>query len=128
MDYDDDIIDKKVIKRAEAVIACMPFKRLFYLEVLDRGMSALDLVNRTDWNRLVFAPFGKSRAEAHFLWLIKNGILRWEVDGQGLTSKVRLTALGHRVISGYLGDEVRRASLREKLIENFRRHSKKYFY
>ena len=54
-------------------------------------MSSKALVNRLDWEDYVFAPFGGKRADAHFEWLIKNGIIRREVDGQGLTNKVRLT-------------------------------------
>ena len=36
--------------------------------------------------------------EKTFLWLIKVGILRREVDGQGLTSKIRLTPLGRKLL------------------------------
>ena len=36
--------------------------------------------------------------EATFSWLITLGILRREVDGQGLTSKIRLTPLGRQIL------------------------------
>ena len=36
--------------------------------------------------------------ENEFLRLIKIGVLRREVDGQGLTSKVRLTPLGREIL------------------------------
>ncbi len=36
--------------------------------------------------------------EADFRWLITVGILRREVDGQGLTSKIRLTPLGRQIL------------------------------
>ena len=36
--------------------------------------------------------------ENQFLKLIKIGVLRREVDGQGLTSKVRITPIGRQVL------------------------------
>ena len=36
--------------------------------------------------------------ENEFLRLIKIGVLRREVDGQGLTSKVRITPIGRQVL------------------------------
>ena len=36
--------------------------------------------------------------ETRFLQLIKIGVLRREVDGQGLTSKVRVTPLGRLIL------------------------------
>lgn len=39
-----------------------------------------------------------SSVESAFRWLIKIGVLRREVDGQGLTSKIRLTPLGRQIL------------------------------
>ena len=36
--------------------------------------------------------------ENEFLKLIKIGVLRREVDGQGLTSKVRITPIGRKIL------------------------------
>ena len=36
--------------------------------------------------------------EDHLLWLISVGVLRREVDGQGLTSRFRLTPLGRQLL------------------------------
>jgi hypothetical protein len=61
------------------------------------------------------------RAEAHFVWLIRLGVLRREVDGQGLTERVRLTPMGRRLLEGIEG-EIPRAGLRQRMLENLRRH------
>jgi DNA-binding MarR family transcriptional regulator len=37
-------------------------------------------------------------AENLLLWLIQVGLLRREVDGQGLTNSFRLTPLGHQLV------------------------------
>ena len=84
-------------------------------------MASGELAQRTDWQELVFVPFGESRAEDHFIWLIKLGVLRREVDGQGLTKKVRLTPLGEEVIGQWVG-QIPRAGIRERIYENLTRH------
>jgi hypothetical protein len=53
--------------------------------------------------------------------MIRLGILRREVDGQGLTERVRLTPMGRDLLERLPG-EIPRAGLRERIQENFRRH------
>lgn len=89
---------------------------------MEEAISSKDLCNESNWERYVFAPFGFSRAEAHFRWMIKLGILRREVDGQGLTDRVRLTPLGMQVVNQWT-KEIPRAGLRERIRENFCRHT-----
>ncbi|BAC90854.1 Npun_F0494 family protein [Gloeobacter violaceus] len=45
-------------------------------------------------------------AEDELMWLFRVGVVRREVDGQGITDRFRLTPLGNRVLT-----EVRRADL-----------------
>jgi hypothetical protein len=99
----------------------LPFKKEFYKEIEGKSISSEELVKRNDWERFVFAPFGINRAEEHFEWMIKLGILRREVDGQGLTNRVKLTPLGKKIVDQWNG-EIPRAGIRERIIENFRRH------
>jgi hypothetical protein len=104
---------------------CLPFRRAFYAEVADTPISSNELCGRDDWADLVFAPFGPERAEAHFNWMIRLGILRREVDGQGLTERVRLTPMGRELLASWQG-EIGRASLRERIQENFQRHRPRF--
>lgn len=39
--------------------------------------------------------------ENALVWLIQVGVLRREVDGQGITNSFRLTPLGHQIIEGW---------------------------
>jgi hypothetical protein len=112
--------DKAVI-RAQRSITCLPFKKAFYEQIDQCPISGEELCKRQDWQKLVFVEFGPQRAIEHFVWLIKLGILRREVDGQGLTSRVRLTPMGRKIIRSWDG-EIPRAGLRERIIENLRRH------
>ena len=118
--FKDDVYQTALF-RAKRSITCLPFKRLFYEKVDQIAMSAEELCSKEDWQQYVFVPFGKERAEDHFNWMIKLGILRREVDGQGLTSRIRLTPLGRKVIASFHG-EIQRSSIRERIAETLRRH------
>jgi hypothetical protein len=113
--------ERRALERAARSLRCLPFRRAFYEAVDARAISATELCARPNWSALVFAPFGVERAEAHFRWLIRLGVLRREVDGQGLTERVRLTPMGRSLLADWTG-EVPRAGLRERIHENFRRH------
>jgi hypothetical protein len=113
------------LRRAGQSLRCLPFRRAFYEDVDRRALSAIELCARPDWPSLVFAPFGVDRADAHFRWLIRLGVLRREVDGQGLTERVRLTPMGRSLLASWSG-EVPRAGLRERIRENFRRHRPRF--
>lgn len=43
-------------------------------------------------------PLSEQKAESDLLWLIDVGLLRREVDGQGLTDSFRLTPLGQQLL------------------------------
>ena len=61
----------------------------------------------------IFKLKNAEEVEIHFLWLIKIGVLRREVDGQGLTSKVSLTPLGCLVLENDQNLPNQKASLLE---------------
>ena len=117
--------DRLALDRAAVSLRCLPFRRAFFDELKDHPISSQELCQRQDWPQVVFAPFGVERAEAHFNWLIRLGVLRREVDGQGLTERVRLTPLGRQVLARWPG-EIPRAGLRERIQENFRRHRPRF--
>ena len=117
--------DRRALDRATQSMRCLPFRRAFYAEVADTPISSKELCSRDDWADLVFAPFGPERAEAHFNWMIRLGILRREVDGQGLTERVRLTPMGRELLASWQG-EIGRANLRERIQENFQRHRPRF--
>tara|TARA_Y100001968_G_C19425742_1_gene754260 strand:- start:1626 stop:1997 length:372 start_codon:yes stop_codon:yes gene_type:complete len=93
-------IDKQIIMRTKRSIKCLSFNSSFYQDIQDFGMKAETvfksrekyLTSKANWFLSV------SSIERDFQWLISIGILRREVDGQGLTSKVRLTPLGREIL------------------------------
>jgi hypothetical protein len=55
--------------------------------------------------------------ENELLWLIQVGLLRREVDGQGITNSFRLTPLGHQLVEKWQQSEsLPTASLRDRFV------------
>lgn len=55
-------------------------------------------------------PLSELAAENDLLWLIQVGVLRREVDGQGITDSFRLTPLGRQLVEQYQGNSLRNTS------------------
>ena len=110
-----DLIDKHIISRSTSAIRCLPLNSDFYKDIQISGLSAEQVFNLK--GRYIAKKFFKLKnaeeVEIHFLWLIKIGVLRREVDGQGLTSKVRLTPLGRLVLENDQNLPNQKASLFE---------------
>ena len=72
----------------------------FYSTIKEKGLNAENVFQeRYQFQAKGLKWFKSSPSlEATFRWLITIGVLRREVDGQGLTAKVRLTPLGRNII------------------------------
>ncbi|MEX1323998.1 MAG: Npun_F0494 family protein [Synechococcaceae cyanobacterium] len=117
----DPLDERRACLRASRSLRCLPFRRAFYELVGEEAISSGALAGRGDCGLLCFLPVTAERAEAHFSWLIRLGVLRREVDGQGLTERVRLTPMGRRILDGIPG-EIPRAGLRQRMLETLSRH------
>ena len=73
---------------------CLPFSAALYRELQQRGLDA-DTIwhDRPRFGRGPLWPRDGEQLEDHLRWLITVGVLRREVDGQGLTSRFRLCLL-----------------------------------
>lgn len=61
-------------------------------------------------------PLPELAAEKQLTWLIQVGLLRREVDGQGLTSSFRLTPLGHQLVERWQSaDQLAAATWRDRV-------------
>jgi hypothetical protein len=113
--------DPVAIARAVRTLRCLPFRRSFYESVDAQPLSSTEFCHRAEAAGLARCRLSRRRAEDHFLWLIRIGVLRREVDGQGLTERVRLTPLGRSVLQRWPG-EIPVAAPLERLGEWCRRH------
>ncbi len=94
------LIDQKILRRAKKGIRNCPFNLMLFQSLQKGSLSAQNVfVNKTKYLNEEFMFINSSLfIENEFLKLIKIGVLRREVDGQGLTSKVRITPIGRQVI------------------------------
>ena len=94
------LIDQKIFKRAKEGIRSCPFNLFLFQSLLKESLSAEKVyMNKSKYLSQEFMFIQSSLfIENEFLRLIKIGVLRREVDGQGLTSKVRITPIGRQVL------------------------------
>ena len=94
------LIDQKIFRRAKEGMRSCPFNFLFFQNLLSNSLSAQNVYqNKSTYLNKEFMFINSSVfIETEFLRLIKIGVLRREVDGQGLTSKVRITPIGRQII------------------------------
>ena len=86
------------MRRARQAVRCLPFQRIFYHNLEQEALSSAELVALPDWPTHTRHRLNVSETENQLIWLIQLGVLRREVDGQGLTERVRLTPLGRDVL------------------------------
>ena len=94
------LIDQKIFRRAKEGIRACPFNLFLFKSLLKESLSAENVyMNKSKYLSPEFMFIQSSLfIENEFLKLIKIGVLRREVDGQGLTSKVRITPIGRQVL------------------------------
>jgi hypothetical protein len=111
--------DAATIDRADRALLCSPF----HLKVLqDMRYSGLSITKITG-NSGVELGYTKRKmseliAENNMVWLIQVGMLRREVDGQGLTDSFRLTPLGWQIVNKWDGQTLPQPRKRDQL-QNF---------
>tara|TARA_Y100001968_G_C19223510_1_gene650934 strand:+ start:292 stop:666 length:375 start_codon:yes stop_codon:yes gene_type:complete len=112
-------INKESLERARKSIRCLNFNYSFYNDVKNFGLSSEDLFHSQNrYLSNISSNFKSSGSiENDFRWLIKIGILRREVDGQGLTSKVRLTPLGRLVLEKHPEIANQKGFLFERIVQ-----------
>jgi hypothetical protein len=89
----------QTIDRADIALRCAPFHLMLFAKMRWESVSvpklAGDLGVRSGYTRY---PLSELSVETATNWLIQVGMLRREVDGQGLTDSFRLTPLGLELV------------------------------
>ena len=85
--------------RAERAIRCAPFRLKLLHELREHSVALQDIADNAGiYNGYLSQPLSELAAENELLWLMAVGLLRREVDGQGLTDSFRLTPLGRQLL------------------------------
>ena len=118
-----DLLDRRSRDRARRAIGCLPFSEALYRDLQQQGLDAGDLWSKpsrygrkTRWFR------NSETLEDDLRWLISVGVLRREVDGQGLTSRFRLTPLGRQLLDDDPALLQRSIPVLDRLRHSLRRH------
>ncbi len=112
-------IDARALRRARQALGCLPFRRALYDTLASTALSSSAIASAgATYSR---RPLSTNAVEGHLIWLIQLGVLRREVDGQGLTERVRLTPMGRDLLSAIPG-EIPSASPLSRLRHWLRRH------
>ncbi|MEM6500303.1 MAG: Npun_F0494 family protein [Cyanobacteria bacterium P01_C01_bin.89] len=89
-------------KRAKRAVRCAPFQRKFYNTMREHSVPLLEIVGTSGQEAGYVASMqNELTAENVLMWLIQVGVLRREVDGQGITDSFRLTPLGTRLLEDW---------------------------
>ncbi len=90
---------RKTVQRARRALYCAPFRPDLFVAMQTQSVPLREIQGSSGLRR------GYSRrllpeliAESQLVWLIQVGVLRREVDGQGITDSFRLTPLGRWLV------------------------------
>ncbi|NJK56761.1 MAG: hypothetical protein HC939_12535 [Pleurocapsa sp. SU_5_0] len=90
----------QTIRRAKIALSCSPFRLKLFQEMRNQSVPIQQIAEETGIKLgYVKKAFSESRIEDKLVWLINVGLLRREVDGQGLTDSFRLTPLGREIVA-----------------------------
>ncbi|HSM83058.1 MAG TPA: hypothetical protein VLS96_15310 [Nodosilinea sp.] len=89
---------RRSLRRAERAFRCSLFRLELLADLRSHSVSIRQVCGpsglKSGYSR---RPLAELQAENEMMWLIAVGLLRREVDGQGLTDSFRLTPLGRQV-------------------------------
>lgn len=94
----------RTVKRAERAMRCAPFALELYATMRSQSVAIGQIAGESGV-QLGYArsPLSELAADSALSWLIQVGLLRREVDGQGLTDSFRLTPLGRQLVEKWQG-------------------------
>lgn len=114
----------KTLKRAERALCCTSFKLSLFVVMRTNSVPLSYIARTTGIEKQYTQKFLSARkTERDLMWLITVGILRREVDGQGITDSFRLTPLGQQIIAKWesQGGQVPQPSWWDRIANNLTR-------
>ena len=92
--------DLGTVKRAKRALSCSPFCLKLFQAMRNQSVPIQQIAGDTGIKSGYAAQgYSEAKAEDKLVWLINVGLLRREVDGQGLTDSFRLTPLGRKIVT-----------------------------
>lgn len=97
----------RTVARAERAMRCAPFQLGLFATMVEQSVSLSAIAGKSGLqHQYTRTALSELIAEAELLWLIQVGLLRREVDGQGLTDSFRVTPLGRQLVQKWHSEKV----------------------
>lgn len=88
-----------IIKRAERSLICSPFQLQLFTTMAEERVPISEIAEMQGVkNQYTYKPMSELVVDNALVWLIQVGLVRREVDGQGITDSFRLTPLGKQIV------------------------------
>ena len=109
----------QTIQRAKRALSCSSFCLKLFQDMRNQSVPIQQIAEQTGVE-LGYAKKAHSepQTEDRLVWLINVGLLRREVDGQGLTDSFRLTPLGRQIVDLWeqTENEIPIASTKDRIV------------
>ncbi|NEP11051.1 MAG: hypothetical protein F6K14_12720 [Symploca sp. SIO2C1] len=90
----------RTVKRAERAMRCSPFLLPLFVAMRLKSVPLQAIASDEGVEQhYLERSMSELAVESCIMWLIQVGILRREVDGQGITDSFRLTPLGRQLVA-----------------------------
>lgn len=112
------------VERAERSLRCSPFHLALFATMQSQSIPLNQISGASGVNlKYVKKQLSELATENALTWLIQVGVLRREVDGQGITDRYRLTPLGRSLVEKCQvhGGEIPPASFLDHLMQTVSR-------
>ncbi len=110
----------QIIKRAERSLLCSPFHLSLFANMACQSVPISNItLDSGVKNGYTKRPLSELAVDNALVWLIDVGLLRREVDGQGITDGFRLTPLGRQLVEKLQNQPHLRASWSDRLQDIF---------
>jgi hypothetical protein len=106
------------INRAAVALRCAPFRLNLFQKMRSRSVPLGQIASQFGVdNQYTSKSLSELKVESELTWLIQVGLLRREVDGQGITDSFRLTPLGRQLVAQWEQQpgEIPAPSLQDKI-------------
>ena len=91
---------QQTIQRATIALKCAPFRLKLFQEMRSSSVPLPQIANQSGIEKqYTIKILSELKTENELTWLIQVGLLRREVDGQGITDSFRLTPLGRQLLT-----------------------------
>lgn len=114
----------QTVKRAQQAMCCLPFDLPLFVAMCSTSVPLPAIAGQAGIKSgYTKRPLSELAVESGLMWLIQVGVLRREVDGQGITDSFRLTPLGRQLVEKWanLGQTLPPPSISDRIDNAFNR-------